>query len=97
MRNWRSPQSGTGPLRKIKTGNNIGMKQDWIYSRSNIDTNSQRRMSMTEKVMKGIEKPEDLEQLDMARLVVDMFHRIMVHYTLWFTEVEHSVRRPEGP
>ena len=45
---------------------------------------------MTEKVMKGIEKPEDLEQLDMARLVVDMFHRIMVHYTLWFTEVEHQ-------
>jgi len=36
------------------------------------------------------EKPEDLSQEDMARLIVDMFHRNMVHYTLWFTAVKHQ-------
>jgi hypothetical protein len=40
--------------------------------------------------MKNIEKPEDLNQEQMAQYVVDMFHRTMVHYTLWFKEVEHQ-------
>lgn len=34
---------------------------------------------------------EDLGHEDMARLVLDMFHRIMVHHTLWFREVEHQM------
>ena len=34
--------------------------------------------------------PEDLDNNDLARLVLDMFHRIIVHYTLWFREVEHQ-------
>ena len=38
-----------------------------------------------------IEKPEDLNQEDLARYVLDMFRRIMVHYTMWFLEVEHQV------
>lgn len=38
-----------------------------------------------------VESPEDLSHRDMARLVLDMFHRIMVHHTLWFREVEHQM------
>ena len=33
----------------------------------------------------------DLSQEQKARLVVDFFHRIMVHYGLWFTEVAHQM------
>ena len=39
----------------------------------------------------GVEKPEDLAQKDLARLVVDMFHRVMVHHTLWFCQVEYQM------
>jgi len=35
-------------------------------------------------------RPEDLDEKELARLALDMFHRIMVHYTLWFREVEHQ-------
>ncbi len=38
--------------------------------------------------IKGI---EDLSHEDMARLILDMFHRTMVHHTLWFREVEHQM------
>ena len=38
-----------------------------------------------------IEKPEDLSHEEMARFVLDMFHRIIVHHTLWFREVEHQM------
>ncbi len=38
-----------------------------------------------------IERPEDLSQEQMAQFVLNMFHRTMVHYTLWFREVEHQV------
>ena len=34
---------------------------------------------------------EDLNQEDLARLVLDMFHRIIVHYGLWFAEVRHQM------
>jgi len=40
---------------------------------------------------KEIEEPEDLSHEDMARFVLDMFHRIIVHHTLWFREVEHQM------
>ena len=36
----------------------------------------------------------DIDQLDsddMARLIIDMFHRIVVHYGLWFAEVRHQL------
>ena len=38
-----------------------------------------------------VERPEDLSSEDMARLVIDMFHRTIVHYGLWFTETAHQV------
>lgn len=42
------------------------------------------------------DKPEDLGQEDLARLLLDMFHRIMVHHTLWFREVEHQFGFPKA-
>lgn len=34
---------------------------------------------------------EDLSPEEMARLVLDMFHRTIVHHTFWFREVEHQL------
>jgi hypothetical protein len=39
----------------------------------------------------NIEGPENLEQRELAQFVLDMFHRTLVHYTLWFREVEHQM------
>jgi hypothetical protein len=39
----------------------------------------------------AIERPEELSREDLARLVIDFFHRTMVHHTLWFREVEHQM------
>lgn len=36
------------------------------------------------------EKREDLSQEDSARLIIDMIHRTVVHYGLWFSEVQHQ-------
>ena len=33
----------------------------------------------------------DLNHEDTARFVVDLFHRIIVHHALWFTEVRHQM------
>jgi len=41
-----------------------------------------------------IEDAMDVDQLDnesISRLIIDMFHRIIVHYGLWFTEVRHQI------
>ncbi len=35
--------------------------------------------------------PHDLGQEEKARFIVDMFTRIVVHYSLWFTEVRHQM------
>lgn len=37
------------------------------------------------------QSPEALGQEELAGLVVDFFHRTMVHHTLWFAEVEHQM------
>jgi len=37
------------------------------------------------------EKIEDLDHEHTARLVLDMFHRIIIHYALWFNEVKHQM------
>lgn len=41
--------------------------------------------------MNSINKIEDLDQEATARLVIDLFHRIMIHHALWFTEVRHQM------
>lgn len=40
---------------------------------------------------KEIERPEDLDQEQLARYLLDMFHRVIIHHTLWFREVEHQL------
>jgi hypothetical protein len=40
---------------------------------------------------KEIFKAEDMEQEQLVEFVMDLFHRTMVHYTLWFREVEHQL------
>lgn len=36
-------------------------------------------------------RPEDLSKEELARFVLDIFHRIAVHHALWFREVEHQM------
>jgi len=38
-----------------------------------------------------VEKIEDLDHENTARLVLDMFHRIIIHYGLWFNEIKHQM------
>jgi len=38
-----------------------------------------------------VDNVEDLSQEDMVRLILDMFHRIVIHYGLWFTEIRHQM------
>jgi hypothetical protein len=37
------------------------------------------------------EKIDDLDKDALARLLLDMFHRIVVHYGFWFNEVRHQL------
>ncbi len=36
-------------------------------------------------------KLDDLDSKDLARFVIDMCHRIVMHHALWFKEVEHQM------
>jgi len=38
-----------------------------------------------------VDSIDELSQEDTAHLVMDMFHRIVIHYALWFTEVRHQM------
>lgn len=49
-----------------------------------------------EKDLRNVERIDDLGHDELARLVLNMFHRIMVHHTLWFMEVEHQLGMPEA-
>lgn len=42
-------------------------------------------------MIEDVESVDDLSQKDTAWLVMDMFHRILIHYALWFTEVRHQM------
>ena len=42
-------------------------------------------------MLKKANSVDDLNREDTARLVMDMFHRIVIHYALWFTEVKHQM------
>ena len=44
-------------------------------------------MADKEKIMTA----EDMDQQQLAEYIMDMFHRMMVHHTLWFREVEHQL------
>ena len=38
-----------------------------------------------------VETIEDLNQEQTARLVMDIMHRTIIHYALWFTEIRHQM------
>ncbi len=38
-----------------------------------------------------IDSIQDLDHEQTARLIIDMFHRIIVHYALWYTEIRHQM------
>ncbi|MFC1858072.1 DUF6125 family protein [Thermodesulfobacteriota bacterium] len=38
-----------------------------------------------------VDAPEDLTREDVARLVLDMFHRIIIHYGFWVSEIKHQM------
>ena len=42
-------------------------------------------------MLEDVESIDELSQQDTARLAMDMFHRIVIHYALWFTEVRHQM------
>lgn len=45
------------------------------------------------------EKPDSIESLsqeDLARLVMDFFHRIIMHHVMWFSEIEHQFGRDKA-
>ena len=41
--------------------------------------------------MLPVTKIEDLDHESAAKLVIDLFHRIIIHHALWFTEVRHQM------
>ena len=43
-----------------------------------------------------IKTAEDLDHDDAARLVVDFFHRTVMHYAFWFTEIRHQLGMPQA-
>jgi hypothetical protein len=43
-----------------------------------------------------INSVEDLDHDGTARLVVDFFQRMIIHYALWFTEVRHQMGMPKA-
>ncbi len=38
-----------------------------------------------------INTPEDLNHEELSKLIIDMFHRTIVHHTMWFNEVKHQM------
>jgi hypothetical protein len=44
-----------------------------------------------------VEHPLDaMSQEEIGRLIMDMLHRIVIHYGLWFTEVRHQMGTPKA-
>ena len=41
-------------------------------------------------------KPEELSKEKLVEFVYDMFHRMSVHETLWYREVEHQLGREKA-
>jgi hypothetical protein len=41
--------------------------------------------------MSSVDRPEEMDETAIAGLVVDLFHRIIIHHALWFTEVWHQM------
>ena len=42
-------------------------------------------------MLKNASSPDELDKKETARLVIDLFHRSMIHHALWFAEVRHQM------
>ncbi len=40
---------------------------------------------------KELQRPEDMNQEQLAEYILDLLHRMAVHHTLWFREAEHQL------
>ena len=47
-------------------------------------------------MQKQVRWDEELSNVDLSKLAMDMFHRIVVHHALWFMEVEHQMGLPRA-
>jgi hypothetical protein len=45
---------------------------------------------------RNVHSPEDLNHEDTARLIMDFFHRTMIHHAMWFSEVQHQLGREKA-
>ncbi len=45
---------------------------------------------------KKLESQEDLNHKDTARLIIDFFHRTMMHHAFWYAEVQHQYGREKA-
>jgi hypothetical protein len=43
-----------------------------------------------------VHSPDDLSHEDTARLVIDFFHRTMIHHAMWLAEVQHQLGREKA-
>ncbi len=46
---------------------------------------------MTDRIIDNVKLPFDLSGEDRSKFILNMFNRIVVHYSLWFTEVRHQM------
>jgi hypothetical protein len=46
--------------------------------------------------MKNIHTPEDLDKKSQIRLILDFWHRTMMHHSMWFAEVQHQLGRDKA-
>jgi hypothetical protein len=44
----------------------------------------------------NIQAPEDLNHEETARLILDFFHRTIMHHAMWFAEVQHQLGREKA-
>jgi hypothetical protein len=51
---------------------------------------------MPEKEIKLTQTQEHLDHEQKARLLMDFMHRIMIHYAMWFAEVQHQYGREKA-
>ncbi|MCD4743137.1 MAG: hypothetical protein K8R67_11745, partial [Desulfobacteraceae bacterium] len=46
---------------------------------------------MTDRMTSQAMLPFDLSKEERSKFILNMFNRIVVHYSLWFTEVRHQM------
>lgn len=47
-------------------------------------------------MLKDADTPEELDAKNRAKLILDFFHRTMIHHALWFSEVKHQLGEEKG-